>query len=439
VNLLRKLFRRPTPLRPMAPGRAHGHAPGGPMLSLEDLRVTPGPPITQTELPSAAIVILNYNGRHHLEGCFASLAALAYPKDRLQVILIDNGSDDGSREEMREKYRWVRLVENEKNVGFTGGCNQGAELASGAEMLVFLNNDMRVEPNWLHELVAPLVRGECEATTAKMYSWDGKLINSAGGGMNFHGIGIQHGYLEHPTPEHDFPRLSLFACGGAMAIRRSVFQEIGGFDPEFFAYYEDVDLGWRMWVLGHRVHYVPTAVCYHHHSSTSRTFPPETIRVLQVRNPLYSCFKNYGDEAMRRVLPAMIALSVRRMLLISGIPSDRPFRIEHVDTGSGAINKLIDKARRSFEPDMTVRRAAGADLIAINDFLGNWGHWAERREDVQSRRKRSDEEIFRLFLKPTWCVEEERAYRELHEGLLRFMGIDELFAGLSIGGTEPHK
>jgi len=68
----------------------------------------------------------------------------------------------------------------------------------------------------------------------------------------------------------------LFACGGAMAIEAVVFDEAGGFDPEFFAYYEDVDLGWRMWVLGHAIHYVPSAECWHHHSSTSKTLPPQT-------------------------------------------------------------------------------------------------------------------------------------------------------------------
>ena len=429
-------------------GRGHGaprphapiSAPRAGELTLESLRVHPGGAVARERLPRVSIVILNYNGRHHLQGCFESLAALDYPKDRLEVILIDNGSDDASQEEMREKHRWVRLIENPRNVGFTGGCNQGADAARDAEVLVFLNNDMRVEPHWLAELVAPLSRGECSATTAKMYSWDGKLINSAGGGMNFHGIGIQTGYLETPGPEHDFPRRTLFACGGAMAIQKRVFHEVGGFDPEFFAYYEDVDLGWRLWILGHEIHYVPSAVCYHHHSSTSRTFPPETIRLLQVRNPLYSCFKNYDDENLRRILPAMLSLATRRMLLISGIPSDRPFRIEDVDLDRpGAIGKLLDKAKRSFDPDMTIRRNAGADLIGINDLLGNLGHWMERRALVQGARRRPDAEILPLFIKPLWCVEEEPAYRALHEGLARFLGIEAMFEGLTIHGRDPHR
>ncbi|MEO0650928.1 MAG: glycosyltransferase family 2 protein, partial [Planctomycetota bacterium] len=258
----------------------------------QPVALDPGAPLTDAELPRVAIVILNFNGLHHLQGCFDSLRALNYPEDRVEVVMIDNGSSDGSVEALREQWPWVRTIANEQNVGFSRGCNQGAEEAADAELLVFLNNDMRVEPDWLRELVGPVVRGECVAATAKMLSWDGKRLDSAGGGVNFHGIGIAKGYKLPPGPEFDVPTRTLFACGGAMAVRADAFRELGGFDEEFFAYYEDVDLGWRMWVAGYEVHYAPRAVCYHHHSSTSKTFPVETIRLLQVRNPLLACFKN---------------------------------------------------------------------------------------------------------------------------------------------------
>ena len=397
--------------------------------ALARLRVTPGPAVAEADLPRVAIVVLNYNGRHHLAGCFESLAELDYPKQKLEAVLVDNASTDGSLEEMRAKHAWVRVVANDHNTGFSAGCNQGADVAQEAEVIVFLNNDMRVARDWLSELVAPIVRKECAATTAKMFSWDGKLINSAGGGMNFHGIGIQHGYMEEPGPEHDVPRLSLFACGGAMAIDREVFFDVGGFDQEFFAYYEDVDLGWRMWVLGHEIRYVPQAVCYHHHSSTSGAFPLETVRLLQVRNPLFACFKNYADDNLRAVLPALLGLAVRRMLLVSGLQDDRPFRIQHATTARpGFLARLLGrKGRRGAGADVGVSRVALADLVGLNDLLGNWEHWTRRRGEVQSRRRRSDEEIFRLFLKPMWCIEEEHGYQELHAGLADFTGVARLF------------
>jgi len=399
-----------------------------------------GAPLSDAQLPRASIVILNYNGRHHLERCFASLKALDYPPDRFEVLLVDNGSVDGSVQEIQTKHAWVRLFVNERNLGFSAGCNQGARAAERADVLVFLNNDMRVEPSWLRELVGPIVRKECQASTAKMYSWDGSLMNSAGGGMNFHGIGIQKGYLEQPGPEHDRPALSLFACGGAMAIDARVFESVGGFDEEFFAYYEDVDLGWRLWVLGHEIHYVPRAVCYHHHSSTSRTFPMETIRLLQVRNPFLACFKNYADENLRAVLPAQLALAVRRMHLVSGLEDDSAYRIERAHPHrSGVVGRLWERARHAAAETQALRREAVADLVGINDLLANWEHWSARRREVQSRRRRPDEQIFRLFHKPLWCIEDERSYAELHGGLVRAFGLDRMFDEHHEPGKDPRK
>jgi hypothetical protein len=308
---------------------------------------------------------------------------------------------------------------------------------------------MRVDPAWLRELVSPLVRGECQMTTSKMLSWDGRLINSAAGGMNFHGIGIQHGYLREPTPEHDLPRKTLFACGGAMACERLLFVELGGFDEEFFAYYEDVDLGWRMWVQGHQVHYVPDAVCYHRHSSTSRTFPIETLRLLQVRNPLLACFKNYDDDNLRKALPAILGLALRRTLLVSGLPSDAPFRIEQAEGREpGWLHRLLagalgpERAAKLLGrggAHVPLRRVAVADLIGLNDLLGHWDHWMDRRREVQSRRRRADEEIFRLFLKPLWCVEDDPGYRSLQDGLTAFTGLDRLFEGLTSLDHDLHR
>ena len=437
-------FRRLLKIQPGLPGvgaataNRYQHELGADRLELSPLE--PGPPLTDAELPRVGLVILNYNGRHHLERCFKSLSELDYPEQRLEVLLVDNGSTDGSLEELREKHGWVRLIENEDNLGFSAGCNQGARAAEAPEVLVFLNNDMRVERDWLRELVGPVVRGECAAATAKMLSWDGKRMNSAAGGMNFHGIGIQKGYLEPPGPEFDVPVRSLFACGGAMAVDAAVYFELGGFDNEFFAYYEDVDLGWRMWVAGYEVHYAPRAVCYHHHSSTSKMFPPETVRLLQVRNPLLSCFKNYDDANVARVFPAQLALAVRRMMLVAGLEDDAPYRIEKASgKRAGALGKLLNRARQAAGDSVPVRREAMADLIGINDLLGNWDHWRERRAEVQARRRRSDAEIFQLFHKPLWCVEDEAKYQELHYGAADFFGVTDLFRGLTASGSEPNK
>ncbi len=408
---------------------------------LASLRLEPIRPLSESELPRVAIVILNWNGRHHLAGCFESLARLDYPRERLEVILVDNGSKDGSQDEVRERASWVRLIENPRNAGFSAGCNQGSTAARNPEVLVFLNNDIRVEPAFLRELVAPIVRGRAAATSARMYSWDGKRMNSAGGGMNFHGIGIQRGYEAEPGPEFDVPCRTLFACGGAMAMEAETFAAIGRFDEEFFAYYEDVDLGWRTWVLGYSVEYAPGAVCYHHHSSTSRRVPIERLRLLQIRNPLLACVKNYSDDNLRTVLGPALALAVRRAFLHMGLPSSDAYRIELVDAlGSGrGLSRLVERATGKADGKQAVRRVGMADLVGINDLLGNWRHWMERRAEVQRRRRRSDEEIFQLFLRPLWCIEPEMHYQMLHQGLVDFFGIDRLFEGLTTLHEDPQR
>ncbi len=400
-------------------------------------------PLTDAELPRVSIIILNWNGRHHLEPCFKTLRELDYPKDRLEVVLIDNGSDDGSQAEARAKHSWVRLIENERNTGFSAGCNQGANAAVAGgfdpEVFVFINNDIHVDKGFLRALVAPVVRKEAVATTAKMFSWDGKVLNSTGGGMNFHGIGIQRGYLRDPDPKYDVPRKTLFACGGAMAMDAKEFFTIGGFDEEFFAYYEDVDLGWRSWVMGHEVRYVPSAVCYHHHSSTSGRVPVERLRVLQIRNPQLACFKNYSDENLKKVLPAMLGLGIRRAFNSSAMSNQENYRIEAMNTlGAGSPGgRFWRRVKKNLDTHDQFGRIAIADLLGINDLVGRWDHWMERRKVVQDQRGTPDSEILPLFLRPMWCIEGEAGYHELHSGMAEFLGLNDLFEGLTTMPDEP--
>ncbi len=260
-------------------------------------------------LPDVSVVVPNWNGKHHLERCFASLEALSYG-GRVELILVDNGSRDGSIALMRRRHPRVRLIQNRVNEGFAAACNRGARAAEGA-VVAFLNNDMRVEPGWLEGLIAAL-RDGARCAASLIMSWDGSRVNYAGGGMNFHGIGIQLGLGDADAARHQRPGDTLFACGGAMAVERRLFLEAGGFDEDFFAYYEDVDFGWRLWVLGEKVAYAPASVAYHHHSATSARVDVHRIRLLQIRNPLCAIFKNYAAENLARALPAALLLTLRR-------------------------------------------------------------------------------------------------------------------------------
>jgi GT2 family glycosyltransferase len=395
----------------------------------EELRVWPGARLSAAELPRIAVIVPTFDGRDVLEACLASVAGARYDAAKLAIVVVDNGSSDGTSEFVASRHPAATVVRFERNRGFAAACNAGAH-ATDARVLVFLNNDMRVDPEFFVELVSPVARAECAATVAKRLSWDGSKLDGAGVGATFAGIAIQPGYGLPPGPEHDIPRRTLFPCGGAMAIDAATFRDVGGFDEEFFAYYEDLDLGWRMWVMGHATHYVPRAIAYHHHSFTSKRLPQASVRLVMIRNSLLACVKNYDDANLERVLPVILALATRRAHIAAGLDGDaesaarKVLRIEN----AGA-DALAPSGSRSLEDQTVAIRALGAaDLVAIDDLLGRWEHWMRRRLEVQTRRRKHDYEIFPMFLDPLACVEADSAYHALQSGLTARYRIPEMFA-----------
>ena len=244
-------------------------------------------------LPSVSVIILNFNGRQHLEACFRSLIEQEYA-GAIELIMVDNGSADGSVELMRAQFPQVRLIINQQNVGFAPAVNQAAR-AAGGDYLALLNNDARAATDWLAQLVelAERRRGEGVACVAsRVLGWDGETIDFIMGSMNFHGFGAQP-YFRVPADRlHPGEEPLLFANGGAMLVDRKVFLEIGGLDDDYFAYFEDVDLGWRLWVCGYQVVLNPKAVAYHRHHSTASTMYPYQTRLLFERNALMTIIKN---------------------------------------------------------------------------------------------------------------------------------------------------
>src|SRR4051812_42773330 len=167
------------------------------------------------DLPSAAIVIPNYNGLEHLNDCLSSLRDLHYGGS-YEVVVVDNASSDGSADWIRSHFSAVRVVETGSNLGFAGACNLGAR-ASDRQVVAFLNNDMRVEPDWLTHLTTPFTQHfDVIATGGKILSWNGKAIDFVGGQVNFYGHGFQP---LHGRPAADAANLetgpALFACGGS--------------------------------------------------------------------------------------------------------------------------------------------------------------------------------------------------------------------------------
>jgi len=262
-----------------------------------------------TDEPLASIVIPNWNGAQHLPVCFDALRAQTYP--RLEVILVDNGSTDGSQALVAEQYPEVRLLALERNLGLTGGNNAGFRAARG-EILISLNNDTEADPGFVGALVRALQeQPEAGMAAAKMLLFDRRdQIHSAGDGYGLDGIPFNRGVWQRDEGQFDEPGWIFGGCGGAVAYRRAMLDEVGLFDESFFMYCEDVDLNWRAQLAGWKCWYTPVAVVYHKLSATGGG---PLASFYTGRNTLWVVAKNYPGALLRkhwrRVLGAQWAVS----------------------------------------------------------------------------------------------------------------------------------
>jgi GT2 family glycosyltransferase len=428
------------------------------------------------ETPSVTVIVLNYNGLEHLETCFRSLAALDYPTDRLELMLVDNGSTDGSVAWTRVHFPAVRIVEAGRNLGFAGGNNAGARAARG-EIVTFLNNDMRVAPDWLAELVAPFRDApDVVCVGSRILNWEGTRIDYADGGMNFYGYGYQLDHGRRTTDDVGTVRPQLSVCGGAMAVRRELFRQWDGFDEDYFAFYEDTDLGWRFWVLGYRVLLAPRAVTYHRGHGTAGRLGGEKRRLLYERNALLSIIKNYERENLDRILPAALLLLLQRAWLTSGVDSDHfrqdvsapirspspsaddayttryylrraweTLRTEGLTglwetvrgelrwrTGGSPLGRLFRRrARPSASGEIAITRESLAHLVAASDVMALLPRMMEKRACIQAARRRPDAEIFPLFRRPLELSLFTPAFKQAQASVVTALGLDELFGGVS--------
>lgn len=336
-----------------------------------------------------AILILNYNGEEHLDACLQSIDAMTFPKQRLDVVVADNASTDDSLKICAERYPWARVIEHGENLGFSAGNTKAAE-ALDHDYVAFLNNDTRVAPGWLEPLVACLDENEdVVCAGSHVLDFEGERVLYAGSSMHFSGFGYQKGMgdpLEaHPTDAE--PRDTLFATGCAMLVRREVYLKTGGFDPEFFAYYEDVDLGWRWHVLGYRTLYVPSSVIYHKESASFRHSPTDRKQLLWNRNVLCAMFKNYEDDHLRKLLPVALLLTLERGMFFLDV------------AGGEATARVL-----SYFPDLDAevaherRRDVGiAHLRAVQEFVERLPSMIEKRATIQKQRRRTDADLFAEF------------------------------------------
>jgi GT2 family glycosyltransferase len=348
--------------------------------------------VSYMELPKISIVIVNLNGKQNLIKCFVSILKLNYPKDKIEVIVVDNGSTDGSTDLIKNKFGWIKLLKNAKNEGFAKPSNAGARAASG-EYVAFLNNDMMVTRNWLIELVNSIKSNDAQCAGSVIMDWYGDLLDFAGGSINFFGMGYQYGFkkkMSEVEPEFDKDKPLFFACGGSMLVEKKLFLDIGGFDEDYFAYFEDVDFGWRLNILGHKVVLSVKSRVYHKHHSTGKRFTAHSMNILYERNSLYTIYKNYGEELLQKAFWPKILMNNAIAFNHSNI------RREDYEL------QLTDEKMNELGPRIT--HAAASELCSLNDFIMNLGVMNEKRKIIQANRKVSDEEILKFIPEPFLCM-----------------------------------
>ncbi|MCL4377174.1 MAG: glycosyltransferase [Actinobacteria bacterium] len=346
---------------------------------------------------------------------------LNYPPDKIEVIVVDNGSNDNSTEFLSLNFPEVKVIKNNQNCGFAVANNQGAREASG-EYIAFLNNDTKVDEDWLIELLKQ-VYGDKEAVCAgsKVFSIDGKTLDFVGGMINFEGKGFQTDYgLESEKDIYNLPVYLPFVNGGAMLVSKSVFLGCGGFDEDFFAYYEDVDFGWRLWVLGYRVVFAPKSIVYHVHHGTSKLFDEDKLRFLKERNALYSVFKNYDDENLAKVFSGTLAS------IYSRIFTDFKFDYrKYYDYTLKNINK--EPIASDISDKITIEKEPLSSLMAVKNFLDELPKLMGKRAKIQSARKRDDKAIFTYFGGQFIAISPDLEYQKTQIKILKSLGIYDIF------------
>ncbi|HTX43647.1 MAG TPA: glycosyltransferase family 2 protein [Methanocella sp.] len=226
--------------------------------------------------PLASVIVVNYNGKQYLKRCMDALLRQTYPS--LEVILVDNGSSDGSAEYVKGSYPSVRTVEAAENLGFARGNNVGIRAARG-EFIATLNNDTEAAPGWLEALVGAMAADEgvgmCASKMLRMD--DPTLIDSTGICVSRSGACWDRGMFQKDVGQFEAAEEVFGPCAGAALYRKSMLDAVGLFDEDFVSYMEDTDLAFRCRLAGWKCRYVPGAVVYHVHGGTAGYVSPYTV------------------------------------------------------------------------------------------------------------------------------------------------------------------
>lgn len=243
------------------------------------------------KFPSVAVIIPNWNGKKLLQVCLRSLENQTY--NNFEIVVVDNGSTDGSVEFLKSKYPQVKIIKFEKNLGFAKAVNEGIK-TSKSKYILLLNNDTKIDKHCLKLLVNVLNKQKdiCAVAPKVVSFYNPKIIDSAGDTMNVVGQAFHRGWKEKSF-KWNTPGEIFLCTAGACLYRRRAFSKIGLFDESFFIYSEDVDWCLRGQLVSCQFWYEPKAIVYHRHKATTGKRMPKFFEYLRFRNMNLTIIKDF--------------------------------------------------------------------------------------------------------------------------------------------------
>jgi len=255
-----------------------------------------------SEWPFVSVILVAWNSRTDLERCLPSLMAQEYPY--CEMIVVDNDSSDGTADWVASHYPKMRLLRNEENIGFAAAVNQGFAAARG-EVLVELNPDTTVEPNWLVPLVEAIQQPSVGLATSRvMLMGEPERVNTCGNEMSLTGLTFCIGVGETAERYSNIIEVQSVPAisGAAFAMSRECYETIGGFDADYFTYFEDTDLSWRASLAGFKVVLAAESVVYHDYEFR---FSAQKMYWIE-RNRHLTLLKHLQWNTLLRLLPALL-------------------------------------------------------------------------------------------------------------------------------------
>ena len=304
-----------------------------------------------------SIIILNYNGEKFLKNCLDSI--LKETNYNFELIVVDNDSPDKSGENFSKEYPQCKFILNKKNLGVSEGLNVGIKNSKG-EYIVVLNNDLVVAPKWLDHLFDAFRKygsGLYQPKFLKMK--DNSIIDSTGNLVNIFGFGFSREKGKKDRLQHNKIEEIGFAAGTCLFCPKEIFDKVGLFDEKFFAYNEDLDLGWRAKLQNFKSFYVPKSIVYHYGSAQWK-WSGEKFYLLE-RNRWLSLLSNYSTKTILRLFPSLIIIELALLVFF---------------TKKGLLLKKL----RSY-----------------GGIIRMYGHIKNKRKTIEKFRKVNDIEIMRSF------------------------------------------